>query len=87
MIAAISVSELATSVASPCESTSEIASTSDVRRAMIQPARCCEKYRSESPVRCSKRSSRSSSTIDWPMRARPRIIVVVSTQATALTAR
>ena len=41
--AATSVSELATSVVSPCERTSETASTSDVRRAMIQPARCSEK--------------------------------------------
>ena len=32
-----------TSVVSPCESTSETASTSDVSRAMIQPARCSEK--------------------------------------------
>ena len=38
--AAISISELATSVASPCDSTSESASTSDVSLAMIQPARC-----------------------------------------------
>ena len=32
-----------TSVGIPCESTSETASTSLVRRAMIQPAFCCEK--------------------------------------------
>ncbi len=49
--AAISVSVLTTSVVSPCESTSERASTSLVRRAMIQPAFCFEKYRSESDVR------------------------------------
>ena len=41
--AATSGSELPTSVDSPCERTSEIASTSDVSRAMIQPARCSEK--------------------------------------------
>ena len=33
----------ATSVGMPCERTSETASTSLVRRAMIQPAFCCEK--------------------------------------------
>ena len=38
-----SVSEFATSVVSPCERTSETASTSEVSRAMIQPARCSEK--------------------------------------------
>ena len=43
-IAAISVSVLTTSVVSPWESTSESASTSEVIRAMIQPAFCCEKY-------------------------------------------
>jgi hypothetical protein len=32
-----------TSVGRPCESTSESASTSLVKRAMIQPARCSEK--------------------------------------------
>ena len=42
-IAASSVSVLTTSVVSPCESTSESASTSEVSRAMIQPAFCCEK--------------------------------------------
>ena len=36
--AAISVSVLTTSVVSPCERTSESASTSEVSRAMIQPA-------------------------------------------------
>ena len=41
--AAISVSVLTTSVVSPCERTSESASTSEVNRAMIQPAFCCEK--------------------------------------------
>ncbi len=41
--AASSVSVLTTSVVSPCERTSERASTSEVRRAMIQPAFCCEK--------------------------------------------
>jgi hypothetical protein len=33
----------ATSVGIPCESTSDTESTSLVRRAMIQPAFCCEK--------------------------------------------
>ena len=42
-IAASSVSVFTTSVVRPCESTSDSASTSDVRRAMIQPAFCCEK--------------------------------------------
>ena len=42
-IAASSVSELTTSVVRPWLSTSEIASTSLVSRAMIQPAFCCEK--------------------------------------------
>ena len=42
-IAASSVSVLTTSVVSPCERTSESASTSEVSRAMIQPAFCCEK--------------------------------------------
>jgi hypothetical protein len=49
--AATMVSVLETSAVIPCERTSEIASTSDVSRAMIQPARCSEKYRSDSPVR------------------------------------
>ena len=40
-IAATSVSVLTTSVVSPCERTSESASTSEVSRAMIQPAFCC----------------------------------------------
>jgi hypothetical protein len=43
VIAAGSSTALVTSVGRPCESTSEIASTSLVRRAMIQPARCSEK--------------------------------------------
>jgi hypothetical protein len=43
VIAAGSSTELVTSVGRPCESTSEIASTSLVSRAMIQPARCSEK--------------------------------------------
>ena len=42
-IAATSVSELTTSVVRPWLSTSERASTSLVRRAMIQPAFCWEK--------------------------------------------
>ena len=42
-IAATSVSELTTSVVRPWLRTSESASTSLVRRAMIQPAFCCEK--------------------------------------------
>jgi len=41
--AAVSVSVFWTSVVSPCERTSESASMSLVRRAMIQPAFCCEK--------------------------------------------
>ena len=43
IVAATSVSPFATSVASPSLRTSESASMSLVRRAMIQPARCCEK--------------------------------------------
>ena len=43
MTAAMSVSVLTTSVVSPCERTSDSASTSDVSRAMIQPAFCWEK--------------------------------------------
>ena len=43
VIAAGSSTALVTSVGRPCESTSEIASTSLVSRAMIQPARCSEK--------------------------------------------
>ena len=50
-IAASNVSELTTSVVRPWLRTSETASTSLVSRAMIQPAFCCEKYRSESDVR------------------------------------
>ena len=42
-MAAGSSTALVTSVESPWESTSEIASTSLVSRAMIQPARCSEK--------------------------------------------
>ena len=41
--AASSVSVFTTSVVRPCDNTSESASTSEVRRAMIQPAFCCEK--------------------------------------------
>ena len=41
--AARSVSVLTTSVVNPCDRTSESASTSDVSRAMIHPAFCCEK--------------------------------------------
>ena len=63
-----SVRVLTTSVVRPWESTSESASTSDVSRAMIQPAFCCEKYFSDSVVRWSKRSSRSPSTTSWPTR-------------------
>ena len=43
-IAASSVSVSTTSVVRPWESTSESASTSEVIRAIIQPAFCCEKY-------------------------------------------
>ena len=43
VIAAGSSTALVTSVGRPCERTSEIASTSLVSRAMIQPARCSEK--------------------------------------------
>ena len=43
MIAAISVSELTTSVVRPWLRTSDSASTSLVSRAMIQPAFCSEK--------------------------------------------
>src|SRR5690348_13037352 len=60
--AAGSSTAFVTSVGSPCERTSDRASTSLVSRAMIQPARCSEKYRSESEVRWSKRSRRSPST-------------------------
>ena len=86
-IAAISVSVLTTSVVSPWERTSESASTSEVIRAMIQPAFCCEKYFSDSVVRWSNRSSRSPSTTSWPTRARPRTSVVCRIQARALMTR
>jgi hypothetical protein len=52
---------------------------------MIQPAFCCEKYRSDSEVRCEKRSRRSSSTIRWPTLASPSQVSVPSTHAAALT--
>ena len=42
------MSELTTSVVSPWLRTSESASTSLFSREMIQPAFCCEKYRSDS---------------------------------------
>ena len=52
---------------------------------MIQPAFCCEKYRSDSEVRWEKRSRLSSSTIRCPTLASPSQVSVPSTQAAALT--
>ena len=84
-IAVGSSTTFAASVGRPCDSASDSASTSLVRRAMIQPARCSEKYRSDSEVRCSNRSRRSPSTIPWPTPARPRMRMALSTQPTAPT--
>ena len=84
--AATSVIELTTSVVKPWFSTSESASTSLVRRAMIQPAFCWEKYRSDSDVRCSKRSRRRSSTICCPIPASISQVVVPRIHAVSPTA-
>ena len=85
-IATTNVSEFAISVFRPSDSTSERASMSLVSRAMIQPAFVCEKYRSESVVRCPNRCRRSSSTIPWPTAASPRTTYEPSAHETALMA-
>ena len=77
---------LETSVGRPVESTSEIASTSLVSRAMIQPARCSEKYRCDSDVRWSNSSRRRPSTSSWPNCAMPRMTKPKSPQPSSDTA-